>query len=286
MPGPIPLKAVRAYLTIQAEEPIPFHTGKLAKTLLYTLVKKLALHRGIRGILSPLHISPLFTPGKREWELGTLVTPRYVKTRRDDGSEEETLEPVEIQGEYIIHVGGEAGLVEEASELLERVRTPLQVNIGGSIIVYKLEKQEDVTPLIEEKGLGGDKITLYLKGPTKLFNVYTKSKLPKFNISAVEVLMAPYMFYTGQLTIDYSLLVEASRTLGNLVETYYSITMVKPLIIPFNDRRTPTMTGRITYIVEARKPAELETIKNVLQTAEIIGVGQSRQNGFGTTTWK
>lgn len=273
-------KAIRAYVDVDVDEAVTFYTGKLVKTLLYSVFKEIRLYRGIRGIVSPLHASPMFRPGRREWELGDLVTPVYVKE-----NDEEKLKPVELGGEYIIHIGGVDWLVDKAYKLLRTVRMPLQIKIGEVIVRYRIEKLGDVTDEILEKTLAGDKITLYLKSPTKLFNVYTRSKLPKFNISAVEVLMAPYMLYTRQLSMTESVLLKASSLLGNLIETYYSITTVRPVLIPFNGRKTPAMKGRITYILEARDE-KIDELKKILTLAEVAGIGQSRQNGFGTVTWK
>ena len=275
------LRAIRAYLSIEATKPITFHTGKLVKTLLYALLEDLTRLHGLKGIISPIHISPLFTPGRREWELGDVVTPRYARV-----DNEEKLIPVTIDGEYIVHIGGLAGIVEKAAKTLEELHTPLQVKIKEAIIRYRLEKLTDITPLLQDKNIDRDKVLLYIKAPSKLFNIYTKSKLPKFNISAVEVLMAPFMLYTGQPTLSYAILTQAAMLLGTLVETYYSLTTVKPLLIPFNNRKTPTIIGKITYIIDTNLPTKIEAIENILKTAEIAGIGQSRQNGFGTVTWK
>lgn len=275
------LSALRAVLHVESDTPITFYTGKLVKTVLYTLFKELRLYRGLRGIVSPLHISPLFRPGRREWELGELVTPVYVKE-----GDSYHLAPARLDGEYIIHIGGLSGLVEKAASLLNQLKTPLQLKIGDAIIKVKLEKAEDVTGAITSKELSSGRLTLYLKGPVKLFNIYTKSRLPKYNISAVETLMTPYMFYKGQLTINENLLLESAHILGLLVETYYSINTVKYIQVPLNNGKDPGLVGKITYIIDTDNPEKRRTIREILNIAEITGIGESRANGFGTTTWK
>jgi len=276
----IAVKAIRAILEVEADAPISVYTGKLVKTLLYTLFKELRLYRGLRGVVSPIHVSPLFTPGRREWELGELVAPRY---RR--GGEGPALQPVELGGEYIVHIGGEAGLVERAGRLLERVKTPLQVKVGDALVVYRLLGERDVTGDLAGRELGGDRVTIYFKAPARFFNVYTASRLPKFSVSAPEVLMTPYMFYRGQPTMTGSLLLEAGRLLGLLVETYYVHTTLKPFLVPFNGTRAPGIVGKATYIVDTRDDGLKARLAAVLSTAEIVGVGESRANGFGTVAW-
>lgn len=273
--------AIRAYLRVESDAPVTFYTAKLVKTLLYSLVKELRLYRGMRGVISPLHISPLFRPGRREWELGELETPSYV---REGGNYR--LRPAHLDGEYIIHVGGMAELVSKASAMLEQVRTPLQIKIGDNIIRVRLEKAEDVTRTIKSKELHSDRLTLYLKGPAKLFNIYTPARLPKYSISAPEVLMTPYMLHKGQLTMNEGLLLEAARLLGLLVETYYSITTVRYVQVPLNNGKDPGLLGKITYIVDTEHPAIKKEIAEVLNVAEIAGIGESRTNGFGIASWK
>lgn len=276
----VPVRAVRAYLHIEADSTIAFHTGKITKTLLYALAKELRLFHGIKGIVSPIHISPLFKPGKREWELGDAVTPYYISVEG-----ETKLVPAEVNGEYMVHIGGVTGLIEKARDILEALKTPLQLRINDVILRVKLEKARDVTDMIMEKQLSRDKATLYLKAPTKLFNVYTRSKLPKFSVSAVETLMTPFMFTVGEFTITETLLLNAMHVLGRITETWYSVNTVKTTLIPFNKRKTPAMQGKITYILQD-EDKHRETYTAIFNTAEIVGIGQSRQNGFGTTTWR
>ncbi len=271
-------RGVRAIIRVEADEPVLFHTGKLVKTLLYSLVKEARLLRGVRGVVSPLHVSPLFTIGRREWELGEVVTPLYVR-KGDDF----IVEPVKLDGEYIVHVGGESSLAVRAMELFESIREALQVKIGDVIVRFKVEAVKDVTGEVSSKEIEGDRVLLYFKAPTKLFNVFTRSRLPKFNISSVEVLMVPYMLYRNRWTLDSTVVLESFRVLGNLVETYYSLTTVRPVLVPFNNRRTPAMMGRVTYLVETR---DTSAIEDILRLAELVGVGQSRQNGFGTVAWR
>ncbi len=274
------VRAVRAYLRVESDGPVAFHTAKIVKTLLYTLFREARLYRGLRGVVSPIHVSPLFRPGRREWELGELVTARY--TRGEDGYK---LEPAALGGVYLAHIGGAAELVEGAMRALERLRTPLQVKIGDALVVAALEGARDVTPDIMGKELSGDRVTVYLKAPVKLFNVFTPTRLPKYSISAVELLMTPYMFHTGRFTMTEAVLLEASRLLGLMVETYYSISTVRYMQVPLGGGRDPGMVGKITYIIDTSNPNARSAIADILRTAEAVGVGESRANGFGTVAW-
>ena len=92
------------------------------------------------------------------------------------------------------------------------------------------------------------------------------------------------MILKGAYTLTYNEVVGSMRILGLLVETYYSINMVKPILIPYKTRE-PALIGKITYIVDTRDDKVKEEIAKILNIAEITGIGESRANGFGTVTW-
>ena len=274
------VRAIRAYVTIESDDVFTYFTGSLVKTVVYSLAREVRLFHGVRGILSPIHVSPLFKPGRGDYELGDLYTSVIVKTR--DG---EKLIPVNFTGEeFIIHIGGEAGLVGHIGEQLERLRTPLSIKFRDTIVVVKLVAKKDVTDEIFSKMLGRDKVTVYFKGPVKPFNVLSPSRLPKFSPNAYEVLMAGYMFYKNIYTLDYRYVMDSMKLLGLLVETYYTLNTVKPILVPFKGKE-PAMIGKATYIIDTENPDKKEQIEKILNTSEITGVGESRQNGFGTVSW-
>lgn len=275
------IRAIRVYLHVESSEPITEYTGRLTKTLIYAATKEIRLFRGLRGIISPIHVSPLFKPGRREYELGEVFTPVYRKN-----GDEFVLSPVEVNGEYVIHVGGVSGLVSKLTESLSRLRGTLVLKFGDSLISYKVLGIEDVTNQIMSKKLKGDRVTLYLKAPAKIFNVLAASRLPKFTTNAYELLMTGYMFSRGNLTLLTRDVLSAMNILGKLVETYYSLSTVRYILVPFRGNREPAMIGKITYILDTRDSKEKETIEKVLNTAEITGIGESRINGFGTVIWK
>lgn len=274
------IRAYRVLLSVEAGDPITVHTGQLVKTLVYAAMKELTLFKGLRGVLSPVHISPLFTPGQREYMLGEAVTPTY-NYSRDRGY---TLNPVEINGDYIAHIGGEGLLVEKIIERLISIKGPLSVKFKDTIITYKIEKTQDITETIQSKKLTGDRITVYLKAPAKIFNIFAPTRLPKFSISAPEILATPCLISKGTYTVNTHEAIECMTILGQLVETYYSLTTVKPILVSFKTRE-PAMIGKITYIIEAQDEKTRKRIEKILHTAEITGIGESRTNGFGTITW-
>jgi len=272
-------KAFRAILTVDTSEAFTQYTGRLTKTLVYSLVRELALIHGMKGLVQPLHISPLFTIGKREEELGEVVTPIYTFT--SNGGQK--LVPIVIQGEYLLHIGGEGSIIDMIKERFEVLRNPLLLKFENYIVSFKLEKIIDVTGRIMDKDLSSGKVTLYIKAPTLLFNVFVPTKLPKFSPTAVEVLMTPYLLAKMQ-SMSYSALVEAARILGYMVETYYSLNTLKPIFIPFKSKKEAAMIGRVTYIIEDMD-RNRNIILELLRIAEIAGIGESRLNGFGTVTW-
>jgi len=273
-------RALRVYLTVEASEPVTVFTGQLSKTLVYALVKNLRIFRGVRGMVSPLHISPLFKPGKGDFEVGEVVTPLVA---RKEGKRE--VQPVRLSGEeYILHLGGDAALVGVAEKALADLRNPLTVKIGDNLVTYKLERLSDVTSSLSEKDVTSDRVTVYLKGPVKPFNVLSPSRLPKFSPSAYELLFVAYMLEKSTYTVSTELVLQAMRTLGLLVETWYSLTTLRPVLVPFRGIE-PALLGKVTYILDTGETKYIDEIKRTLQIAEIAGVGESRQNGFGTITW-
>jgi hypothetical protein len=274
------LKAIRIILSVEADGSFYEYTGRLTKTLILALCRDLRIFHGVKGIVSPIHISPLFTMGRRELELGEPVTPQYI--RKDN---ELILKPIKLEGEYIVHVGGEAGLVEKIRVSLGKINGKLMLKFHDNIVSFTLEKIEDYTNNIMEKHLESDRVTLYLKAPSLIYNIYTPSRLPKFTPTAIEVLMTPYMLSKGILTLTPETVLEAGKILGLLVETYYSLKTLKPIMIPFKEKREAALTGKITYIIDTKDKNKKKQIEKILQTTEITGIGESRLNGFGTTTW-
>ncbi|MHB9301904.1 hypothetical protein [Thermofilum pendens] len=277
----VELRAFRVYVSVESSAPLREFSGRLVKSLVYVARPELAALHGLRGALSPLHVSPLFKPGRREGELGEMASPVYRLVDRNP-----VLEPLQLGGEYVFHVGGEASLASRAAEGLERLPKPIALRFGDGIYTFSVEKAVDVTGLVYEKRITGDKVTLYFKSPAKLFNPYAPTKTFKVFPSALDALIAPYLAAKNQQTITHQLAMEAAKTLGLLVETWYSLRTVKPVLVPFKENPEPGVAGKATYIVEAKSEQTLEELSTVLNTAEIYGVGESRVNGFGTTTWK
>jgi len=152
------VKAVRAYLSVESDEPITVFTGRLVKTFIYAVTKGIRPLHGIRGIISPLHVSPLFTPSGKDYELGAVATPQYVKVNG-----EERLIPITLNGEYVIHVGGEVNTVNAVESALARLKNPLAIKLNDAIVTFKVEGINDVTHQLMNKNLSGDKVTVYLK---------------------------------------------------------------------------------------------------------------------------
>jgi len=279
----IDVKAIRAYVHIDTDREISVYTGNIVKTLVYAFTEEVKVYHGVRGIVSPIHISPLFTPGKKEGELGDLITPTFVIT--ENGSE--VVRPVKLGGEYMFHVGGEAGLVEKVTESLNKnIETPLKIKYKDSILTFKLEKVLDVTEEIMSKSVD-DKVTLYLKAPVRLFNVFAPSRLPKFNVSSVEMLYVPFLFHIGSLTVSSSQLPVAGRLLGLLIETYYSNNSVRSIKVPLKPGKPhPGMVGKVTYIVDIDDPSVRQILSTILSLGEIVGLGESRTEGFGTVVYR
>jgi len=274
--GMMDVKAIRVYLTVESDNDVVEHTGRIVKTFVFALNNEIRIYHGMKGIVSPIHISPLFSPGSKENELGDVVTPVIVNN---------AVVPVKLDGrEYVIHIGGERRIVESISKSLEKARDRIGIKVDDNVIFYKVEKVSDVTSDIMSKTVGR-KVALYLKGPVIPFNVFAPTRLPKFSISAVELLYVGYMFYSNELTINDRQFLSASRLLGLLVETYYSLRSVKVIMVPFKGRKEPCLMGEVIYIVDTDNPNIRKEISTVLSISEIVGIGESRNNGFGTITF-
>ncbi|MCE4624264.1 MAG: CRISPR system precrRNA processing endoribonuclease RAMP protein Cas6 [Desulfurococcales archaeon] len=277
------LRALRVLVSVEADGPLSEYTGRLTKTIVYAMARELRLLHGVRGIVHPLHISPLFKPGPRENDLGTVASPMYTYDRE---GERWILESIELGGEYVFHVGGEAQVVGAVARGLEELRTPLMFRFADRNVKVKLENIWDITGSVREKfGDGFSRVTIYFKAPTLISNVFAPTRLPKFSPSAVEVLMAPYLLVRGGLSLTKDSLLSASLSLGWLVETWYTLRTLRPVMIPFKGKREAALMGKATYIYDPPRRGRRgvdEMVKNVLLTAEIAGVGESRANGFGT----
>ena len=280
MSGVFGVRGIRVYLFVESSGPVRVFSGYVSKTLVYSVSREARLFRGLRGVVSPVHISPLFSPGRRSGELGDLVSPLF------DG---DGVDPVVLGGEYVVHIGGDRGLVDLIERGLRRLgSSTLAVKYGDSFIFYRVEGVVDVTREVMEKtlGTGGDRVTVYIKGPSKPFNIFAPSRLPKMSISGPEFFMTPCLFYTGELSVTESVVLRCGRVLGKMVETWYSLRTVRPVLVPIRNRKEPALMGRATYIIDTKNEKERETISKILSIGEITGVGESRTNGFGTITWK
>ena len=273
------VRALRAVLRVEADTFLTDYTGRLVKSFLFATCRELSLLHSMRGIISPLAISPLFLEGRKELSLDKVITPYYeVK----DKGETRTLVPVRPEGEYVIHIGGEKSIVKKAQSCINALKGTYIMRFNNANIQIKIEKSEDVTKEIINKEYS-DKIRIYLKSPTLIFNIYTRSRLPKFSPSAIEVLMTPYMIATNRYTLTHETLLQAAPILGKLVETYYTLRTIKPVFIPFKNKPEVALQGIITYIIDTKNPQEQRKIKDLITITEITGVGESRLNGFGTT---
>jgi len=225
-------------------------------------------------VFSPIGISPPFTV-EDDHNLGKLVAP---KIEKNNG--ELNIDPVFLNGEYVFHVGGDENVVNYVIKKLVEVM-PLAVKIDDAIIRMKVEKIVDITKEVKEKISSiSNTVRIYIKSPAQIFNIYAPSKVLKFTPSAVEVLFVPFALARGEQTLTTPLVLSALKTLGNFVETWYSLRTLQPCWTWYRDKPEINLCGHVTYII-TKKTTELET---TLITAELTGIGRSRMNGFGTTT--
>jgi hypothetical protein len=273
------MKGYRVILQVESTSEFVEYTGKITKTLVFALNPDLQLIRGIKGVLSPLHISPLFKPSG-DYELGEPSYPFVLKRRKGYQND---IKPIRIQGEYVFHIGGEEKLVDHVITSLSKLSSPLIIKIGDALVSYRVEKIIDVTRIVRDKVESLDKrVRVYLKAPAQVFNVFVPTKLPKFTPSALELLLTPYALISRAHTITDQLIFSATKLLGNLVETWYSLKTLWPIEVYFNNKKQTLLGGYVTYILESRTNVK-EELKEVLATAELAGIGRSRMNGFGTT---
>lgn len=275
------VKGFRVILSVEASQPVIEFTGRLTKAFVFALNLELQSFRGVEGIVAPIHISPLFKVSK-DHELGEPAYSYVVKSK-----EKKEITPIILNGEYIFHIGGEADLVNKVVSRLKQLSCPMLMRIHNNIVRFKVEKVVDVTAEIFEKaGSINGRVRLYLKAPAQIFNVYTPAKLPDFTNSAIELLMVPYAIFNNSLTITRQLVESSFDTLGKLVGTWYSMRTLKPVEIIFREKRQTNLAGHTTYIIQEEDADKLKKIQDVLAIAEIVGIGRSRQNGFGTAVVK
>lgn len=272
------VKGYRVVLEVEASHPVIEFTGRLTKAFVYVLNPELQLVKGVKGVLSPIHISPLFRVSG-DHELGD---PAYPYTDKSKNIQE--VKPVCLNGEYIFHIGGEQKLIDHVVSKLAQASSPIFLRIHDTIVKYRVEKIIDSTNEIFEKATSiSEKVRVYLKSPAQVFNVFIPTKLPKFTPSAVELLLTPYAILSNTHTVTENLVISSFQILGKLVETWYSLRTLKPMEIIFKNKKQIVLAGSVTYIIQENNPEALTTIQRVLATAELAGIGRSRQNGFGTT---
>ena len=282
-------RGFRVVLEVEADQPVLEFTGRLTKALVFALSPELQALRGIEGAVSPIHVSPLFKVSG-DHDLGDPAYPYAVRSK-----EAGEIAPVSLGGEYVFHVGGDADVASRIASRLGQLQGPLLMRIHDVTVKFKVEKVVDVTKeVLEKAGSVGGRVRVYLKSPAQVFNVFTATKLPKFSPSAVELLMVPYAVLQGSYTITEQLVVSSFRVLGKLVETWYSIRTLRPVEVVFKGKRQVNMAGSVTYIVQEWPPGAgaaegeggLDAIRATLALAELVGIGRSRQNGFGTVVIK
>ncbi len=277
------LKAIRVLLRVETDDLLTDFTGRLTKTLAMVACKEATLFHGMRGILSPFHVSPIMSLGKKPWEVGNAVTPYY---EWDKESKEWKLIPVKFNNEeHMVHVGGVSALVDCIERGLDKLKPQIALRFNNTVVRFKIEDVEDATNDILGKELNKNKVTIYFKGPSKFFNPYIPTKLPLLFPKALDVLIGPYLALRGSTTVSPSDILEAMRILGLLIEAHYSIRNIEPRVVPFKNKKEVGIVGKVTYIVDTNKPEMLKRIEMVLNAAEIYGVGESRANGFGTIIW-
>ena len=276
------VKGFRIVLEVEASQPIIEFTGRLTKAFVFALNPELRLFKGIEGVLTPIHISPLFKVSG-DHELGEPAYPYVVKSKK----KEIEINPISLSGEYVFHVGGEENLVSSVIYKMMRVSGPLFLKIHDAIVKYKVEKVVDITEEVFEKATSiTSRVRVILKSPAQIFNVFTSTKLPKFTPSAIELLLVPYAILNNSYTVTENLVTSSFNTLGKLVETWYSVRTLKPIEIVFKEKKQTNLVGSVTYIVQEENKEKLETIQRTLAITELAGIGRSRQNGFGTSVIK
>ncbi|MEM1606106.1 MAG: CRISPR system precrRNA processing endoribonuclease RAMP protein Cas6 [Fervidicoccaceae archaeon] len=276
------VKGYRIIIDVEASQPVIEFTGRLTKAFVFALNPELQSFRGIEGIVSPIHISPLFKVSG-DHDLGEPAYP-YIEKKPKRKME---ITPITLNSEYIFHIGGEANLVSKVVTKLEKLSDPLLMRIHNNIIRFRVEKVVDVAGEVFEKASSiSERVRVYLKSPAQIFNVFTATKLQKFTSSAVEILMTPYAILNNNYTITEQLVTSSFSTLGKLVETWYSVRTLKPVEIIFKEKKQTNLAGSVTYIIQERDSKKLKTIQNVVAVAELVGIGRSRQNGFGTVIIK
>ncbi len=275
------VKGFRIVLEVEASQPVIEFTGRLTKAFVFALNPELQLFKGIEGVLTPIHISPLFRVS-HDHELGEPAYSYVMKSKK-----EVEINPISLNGEYVFHIGGEENLVGNLVCRITRVPGPVFLRIHNTIVRYRIEKVVDVTEEVLEKAASvTSRVKVILKSPAQIFNVFTPTKLPKFTPSAIELLLVPYAILNNSYTITENLVTSSFNTLGKLVETWYSIRTLKPVEIVFKEKKQINLAGSVTYIIQEENKEKLEIIQRTLAMSELAGIGRSRQNGFGTSIIK
>jgi len=262
-------------LSVENEVILPPFTGKVAKSLLIKGNDKLeTIFKSPNVNPKPIKVSPLgyLKNGKEVFlwvmEKGKLDIIRASPDR-----------------EYFFYVGYE----ETISHMVEEALS----NIDGKELFktkwYVSSVEINSYTLPNEKGkydtLKSSEVKVSFRSPVNIVDPYRKSKFRRF-LPVAGFLFSYNIGEIARLERDnklYWILVDYMSAI--LQETHNVWDTVKKIYYIYDGEKIPGLTGYIKYyinhdLLESRQELAV-LIENVLQHAEIMGVGSGRANGFG-----
>ncbi len=262
-------------LSVENEVILPPFTGKVAKSLLIKGNDKLeTIFKSPNVNPKPIKVSPLgyLKNGKEVFlwvmEKGKLDIIRVGPDR-----------------EYFFYVGYEETISHMVEEALSNIDS--KELFKTKWYVSSIEINSYTLP--SEKGeygiLKSSEVKVSFRSPVNIVDPYRKSKFRRFlpvagflfsyNIGEIARLERDNKLYW--ILIDY--------TSAILQETHNVWDTVKKIYYIYDGEKIPGLTGYIKYyinhdLLESKRGLAV-LIENILQHAEIMGVGSGRANGFG-----
>jgi len=263
-------------LTVEREAILPPFTGKVSKSLLIKGCDKLeTIFKSPNINPKPIKVSPL----------GYLRNGREVYLWIRDGGKIGVAKAGPDR-EYFFYIGYEETVshsVEEALSNIDGVEL-----FGTKWYISNIEINSYTLPSskISKYDISNStEVKVSFRSPVNIVDPYRKSRYRRFlpiagflfsyNIGEIARLERDNKLYW--ILIDYISAV--------LQETHNVWNTVKKIHYIYDGEKIPGLTGYIKYYINhdllENKPEITKLIENILQHAEIMGVGSGRANGFG-----
>lgn len=263
-------KILALKLYIESSDFIYNYTGKISKAILLTEAPSLEyLFKPMKGFYKPLRVSPPIH-GNR------AVIPTYI-IRREHESRSFYLEPVKLNGEYVVEVGSTNEIVDRLYNVFkasEGLKT--RIKFENTIVGYVVSEVRVFKPEVRVSSA----VIIKTLSPALLPNPFIPSQhVRKFTASPSTLLWVPHAIANGVSSHSTNEVIKALVLLESCLAEHYAIKF-KVVFINYDNKREPALDVKAKYLLINQMCKE--QLEKTLCAARIFGVGASRASGFGS----